>query len=117
MRSIHVGVTDWLVIDDGANPRFLIHYGPAVYEATRETLMMYRVDHWVLERERRWPLGYYETLAEATEACEASIGGRKFVAPAIDPQGRVVTIEEQQRSWDEGRDPRTGQRRQDQEAE
>jgi len=60
-----VGESDWLVLDDAIQPRFLIHHGPAVNKLTGETLMMYRVDHWVLKRADRWPLGYYETLATA----------------------------------------------------
>lgn len=72
-KSIHVGVDDWLVLDIHADPRFLIHYGPAVHKGTGETLMRYRVDHWVLERSRRWALGFYETLCEATDAAVAEI--------------------------------------------
>jgi hypothetical protein len=67
-KTIHVGVDDWLVLDVIAEPRFLIHYGPAVHKVTGETLMRYRVDHFVLERAKRWPLGFYDTLAEATDA-------------------------------------------------
>lgn len=67
-KVIHVGVDDWLVLDTTAEPRYLIHYGPAVHRVTGETLMRYRVDHWTLERKRRWQLGYYETLSEARDA-------------------------------------------------
>jgi len=67
-KLIHVGVDDWLVLSRAAEPKYLIHYGPAVHKVTGETLMRYRVDHFVLERQKRWPLGFYETLEDATDA-------------------------------------------------
>lgn len=99
------------MLDDAIQPRFLIHYGPAVHKLTHETLMMYRVDHWVLKRVDRWPLGYYETLATAQAAAESELGVPKFVAPVTDPQGQIVTPEEQRQRWAAGLDPRTGMSR------
>lgn len=103
-----MGENDWLVLDDAIQPCFLIHHGPAVNKLTRETLMMYRVDHWVLKRADRWPLGYYETLAEAQLAAESTLGTPKFLAPVTDHGGRIVTPQEQRERWEAGLDPRTG---------
>lgn len=111
MRTIQVGESDWLVLDDAIRPRFLIHHGPAVNAITHETLMMYRVDHWVLKRADRWLLGYYETLAEAQGAAEGELGVPKFLAPVTDPQGQIVTPEEQRQRWAAGLDPRSGRPR------
>lgn len=106
-----MGESDWLVLDDAIRPRFLIHHGPAVNAITHETLMMYRVDHWVLKRADRWLLGYYETLAEAQGAAEGELGVPKFLAPVTDPQGQIVTPEEQRQRWAAGLDPRSGRPR------
>ena len=111
VRTIRVGESDWLVLDDAIQPRFLIHHGPAVNKLTHETLMMYRVDHWVLKRADRWPLGYYETLAEAQLAAEGELGVPKFLVPVTDPQGQIVTPEEQRERWAAGLDPRSGRPR------
>lgn len=47
------------VVDDGTSRiHFVIEYGPAVNQCTRETLMKHRVDHRTLRRTDRWPLGY-----------------------------------------------------------
>ena len=108
VKTIRVGESDWLVLDDAIQPRFLIHHGPTVNKITRETLMMYRVDHWVLKRSDRWPLGYYETLADAQLAAESTLGAPKFLAPVTDPHGQIVTPEEQRERWQAGLDPRTG---------
>jgi len=108
VRTIRVGESDWLVLDDAIQPRFLIHHGPAVNKITRETLMMYRVDHWVLKRADRWPLGYYESLAEAQAAAEGELGTPKFLVPITDPHGQIVTPEEQRERWKAGLDPRSG---------
>ncbi|MFJ8896819.1 hypothetical protein ACIRCZ_19710 [Leifsonia sp. NPDC102414] len=97
-----------MALDDAVRPRFLIHHGPAVNAVTHETLMMYRVDHWVLKRSDRWPLGYYETLAQAQLAAESALGTPMFLAPVTDPLGRIVTPEEQRERWTAGLDPRTG---------
>lgn len=96
------------MLDDAIQPRFLIHHGPALNTRTHETLMMYRVDHWVLKRSDRWPLGYYETLSEAQSAAETELGVPKFLAPVTDPRGQIVTPEEQRQRWAAGLDPRTG---------
>lgn len=87
---IRVGVADWLVVDAAVRPRYLIHYGPAVHKVTGETLMRYRVDHWVLEREKRWQVGFFETLREAEEATVGELtrdeGARPQAGP---PNGRL----------------------------
>lgn len=106
-----MGESDWLVLDDAIQPRFLIHHGPAVNKITRETLMMYRVDHWVLKRADRWPLGYYETLAQAQRAAEGELGVPKFLSPVTGPDGQIVTPEEQRERWAAGLDPRSGRPR------
>jgi hypothetical protein len=108
MKTIRVGENDWLVLDDAIEPRFLIHHGPAVNSATRETLMMYRVDHWVLKRSDRWQLGYYETLADAQLAAEGTLGTPTFLVPVTDPHGQIITPQEQRERWQAGLDPRTG---------
>ena len=54
VRVLRVGVDDWLVVDAALNVRYLIHYGPAVNQVTHETLIMYQVINWVLERQDRW---------------------------------------------------------------
>jgi len=66
-RTIQVALQQWLVIDDVVTPRCLISVVSAVHTVTGETLVRYRVDRWVLQRERRWPLGYYELLQEAVD--------------------------------------------------
>ena len=103
-----MGESDWLVLDDAIQPRFLIHHGPAVNKITRETLMMYRVDQWVLNRAVRWPLGFYESLSEAQAAAEGELGTPKFLVPITDPHGQIVTPEEQRERWKAGLDPRSG---------
>lgn len=109
MKVLRVGEKVWLVVDDVASRiHFVIEYGPAVNKLTRETLMMYRVDHWVLKRTDRWPLGYYETIAEAQNAVEGELGVPKFLVPVTDPGGQIVTPEEQHQRWAAGLDPRTG---------
>lgn len=109
MKVLRAGEKVRLVVDDVASRiHFVIEYGPAVNKLTRETLMMYRVDHWVLKRSDRWPLGYYETLAEAQSAAEDELGVPKFLVPVTDPRGQIVTPEEQHQRWVGGLDPRTG---------
>lgn len=109
MRVLQAGERVWLVLNDAANRIvYQIEYGPAVNHGTGETLMMYRVDHWVLQRDRRWPLGFYDELAQATKACELSLGMPSFVSPVTAPDGSIVTPAEQQQRWLTGRDPRTG---------
>jgi len=73
--------------------------------------MRYRVDHWVLQKERRWPLGYYESLQDAIDACAATLGMPEFRTPATGPDGTILTPAEQKARWLAGQDPRTGQPR------
>lgn len=72
---MQVGVDDWLVLDDVFHPRALIHRGPAVWQATGETFVVYRVERWALEREHRRVLGRYELLADAIARAEAEYAG------------------------------------------
>ena len=111
VKTIQVALQQWLVVDDVVKPRFLISVVPAVHKVTGETMMRYRVDHWVLQRERRWPLGYYELLQDAIDACAAKLGMPDFRAPATGPDGRIVTPVEQRERWMAGLDPRTGRPR------
>ncbi len=110
MRVLRAGEKVWLVVDDVASSiHFVIEYGPAVNQITHETLMKYRVDHWTLKRSERWPLGYYDELRAATQACELAIQERAFISPATAPDGSIVTPEEQRERWSAGLDPRTGE--------
>ncbi|MFJ8896583.1 hypothetical protein ACIRCZ_18515 [Leifsonia sp. NPDC102414] len=85
------GETVWLVLDDALQIRFQIEYRLAVRPDTHESLMMYRVDHWVLKREQRWPLGYYDELNQAIDACATALGMPNFITPATAPDGSIVT--------------------------
>ncbi|QJA00357.1 hypothetical protein [Leifsonia sp. PS1209] len=111
MKTIQVALQQWLVVDDVVKPRFLISVVPAVHRETGETLMRYRVDHWVLQREQRWQLGYYELLQEAIDACAEKLGMPEFRAPMTAPDGTIVTPAEQRARWLTGTDPRSGQPR------
>lgn len=109
MRVLRAGEKVWLVIDDAAiRIHFVIEYGPAVNQRTHETLMKYRVDHWVLKRSDRWPLGFYDELRSATRACELAIEEQAFISPATAPDGSIITADEQKARWRAGLDPRTG---------
>lgn len=109
MRILQAGERVWLVVADaGTRIHFVIEYGPAVHERTHETLMMYRVDHFTIKRAERWPLGYYEELGQAVDACAFSLGMPNFLTPVTSPDGSIVTPEEQKARWKAGRDPRTG---------
>ena len=46
-----------------------MHIGAHVVD--RETLIDYRVEHWALERERRWIVGWADSLREAVELAES----------------------------------------------
>ncbi len=112
MKTLHAGEKVWLVLDDAVNRiEFQIEYAPATRSATHETLMMYRVDHWVLKRSDRWPLGYYDELRTALDACALALGMPNFLAPATAPDGTIITPEEQRERWRAGLDPRTGRSR------
>ncbi len=53
--------------------------------------MKYRVDHWTLRRTDRWPLGYYDELARAIDACAFSLGMPNFLTPVTGSDGSIVT--------------------------
>lgn len=109
VKILQAGERVWLILNDAANRiEFQIEYGPAVRSDTHETLMMYRVDHWVLKRSDRWPLGYYDELRQAIDACALALGMPNFLTPATAPDGTIITPEEQRARWQAGRDPRTG---------
>lgn len=109
MRVLQAGERVWLVVaDTGTRIHFVIEYVPAVHQRTHETLMMYRVDHFTIKRNERWPLGYYEKLQQATDACALSLGMPNFLSPVTAPDGTIVTPTEQKARWQAGRDPRTG---------
>ncbi|MBB2969246.1 MULTISPECIES: hypothetical protein [Leifsonia] len=109
MRVLQAGERVWLVVADaGTRIHFVIEYGPAVHQRTHETLMMYRVDHFTIKRAERWPLGYYDELQHAIDACALSLGMPNFLAPITAPDGSIVSPEEQKARWQVGRDPRTG---------
>jgi len=65
----------------------------------------------VLEREQRWPLGFYEELNQALDACAMALGMPNFVQQAPAPDGSIVTAEEQRARWRAGLDPRSGRPR------
>ncbi len=112
MKKLQAGERVWLILNDAATKiEFQIEYGPAIRSDTHETLMMYRVDHWVLKRSVRWPLGYYDELRQALDACALALGMPNFLAPATAPDGTIVTPEEQRARWQAGLDPRTGRTR------
>lgn len=73
MRVLRVGIDDWLVLDSVFTIRYLVHHGPAVNRITHETVLLYRIDNWTLERKDRWVIGYRETLRDALDACLAHI--------------------------------------------
>lgn len=109
MRVLQAGERVWLVVaDTGTRIHFAIEYGPAVHQRTHETLKMYRVDHWVLKRSERWPLGYYDELQQGIDACALSLGMPNFLTPVTAPDGSIVSPAEQKARWQAGRDPRTG---------
>ncbi|MEY9853543.1 hypothetical protein ABH923_003221 [Leifsonia sp. EB41] len=114
MRVLQAGERVWLVVADaGTRIHFVIEYGPAVHQRTHETLMMYRVDHFTIKRDERWPLGFYDELQQAIDACALSLGMPNFLTPVTAPDGAVISAEEQKARWQAGRDPRTGGPRQD----
>lgn len=110
MRVIHIGTTVWLVLCEVLIPRYLIHYGPAIYRPTGETMMIYRTDRHSLERERRQPVAWVET-AEAFAWCRAQLEKPDMTAPIRADYGSSIPPVEQQRLWVAGVDPRTWQRR------
>ncbi|MBN9631272.1 MAG: hypothetical protein J0I18_11745 [Actinobacteria bacterium] len=111
MHVLRPGERVWLVLDDSLKIRFQIEYRLAVRKDTHESLMMYRVDHWVLQRDQRWPLGFYDELSQALDACALALGMPNFLTPATAPDGSIVTPEEQRVRWRAGLDPRTGRPR------
>lgn len=70
--------------------------------------MMYRADHWVLKREQRRPLGFYDELNQALDACAMALEMPNFITPATAPDGSIVTPAEQRARWRAGLDPRSG---------
>jgi hypothetical protein len=109
MRVLQAGERVWLVVADaGTRIHFVIERGPAVHQRTHETLMMYRVDHFVIKRVERWPLGYYGELREAVDACALSLGMPNFLTPITAPDGSIVSPEEQKSRWQAGLGTRTG---------
>jgi hypothetical protein len=111
MKVLQAGERVWFVLDDHATRiHFVIEYGPAVNQLTHETHIKYRVDHWVLRRDQRWPLGYYDELRQAKDACALALGMPTFYTAATAPDGSIVTPEEQRARWQAGLDPRTGKR-------
>lgn len=109
MRVLQAGERVWLVIaDTGTRIHFVIEYGPAVHQRTHETLMMYRVDHFTIKRGERWPLGYYDELQQAVDACALSMGMPNFLTPITSSDGFIVTPAEQKARWIAGQDPRSG---------
>lgn len=109
MRVLQAGERVWLVVaDTGTRIHFVIEYGPAVHQRTHETLMMYRVDHFTVKRAERWPLGFYDELQHAIDACALSLGMPNFLTPVTSPDGSIVSPEEQKARWKAGQDPRTG---------
>ena len=112
MRVVQVGERVWVVLDELATRVFfVIEYAPAVHRERHETHMLYRVDHWVLQRHKRWPLGFFEELRQAVAACERELTKPGFAAPVVAPDGTVVPPDVQQSRWQAGLDPRTGQSR------
>lgn len=111
MHVLRPGERVWLVLDASLKIRFQIEYRLAVRMDTHESLMMYRVDHWVLQRDQRWPLGFYDELSQALDACALALGMPNFLTPATAPDGSIVTPEEQRARWRAGLDPRSGRPR------
>lgn len=107
MRVLRAGERVWLVVADaGTRIHFVIEYGPAVNQRTHGTLMIYRVDHFTIRHDERWPLGFYDELQHAIDACAFSLGMPNFLTPVTAPDGTVVTPAEQKVRWQTGRDPR-----------
>ena len=52
MHVVQLAASQWLVLDDYVQPRFLITEGPMVNRETRETIVMHRVERWSLKRPR-----------------------------------------------------------------
>jgi hypothetical protein len=110
VKVLQAGEKVWLVLaEEPLRIRFVIEYAPAVHQVTGETLMMYRVDHWVLKRADRWPLGFYKLLQQAIDAAARDLGMPTFLTPVTAPDGTIVTPAEQRARWQAGLDPRTGQ--------
>lgn len=110
VRTIWVETTNWLVLE-GSKPRFVIHYGAAVHRETGETLMMYRLDAWVLERRRRWTVGWHEHLDDAIADARERIEWPEPVTPLVgggEEHGSCVPVSVQRERWAAGLDPRTG---------
>ena len=66
------------------------------------------MDHFTIKRDERWPLGFYDELQQAIDACALSLGMPNFLTPVTAPDGKIVTPAEQRAGWQVGRDPRTG---------
>jgi len=108
VKVLQAGERVWLVLEERPlRIRFVIEYGPAVNQRTRETLMMYRVDHFTIRRSDRWPVGFFEELRQATDACATALGMPSFLTPERSPDGAVVTPAAQRQRWQAGLDPRT----------
>ncbi len=107
---MQVETSTWLVAA-ASQPRFLIHYVAAVNQRTHETLMMYRLDAWVLERRRRWTVGWHERLDDAIADARERIENPEPVTPLVgggEEHGSCVPVSVQRERWAAGLDPRTG---------
>ncbi|MFF1879515.1 hypothetical protein [Leifsonia sp. NPDC058230] len=108
MRVMTQGERVWLVLDDGLQIRYQIECWLAAQQDTHESLMMYRVDHWALNRAQRWPLGFYDELSPALDACALALGMPNFLTSVTASDGTIITPEEQRATWRACSDPRAG---------
>lgn len=86
----------------------MVKYGPAVNQRTHESMMMHQVDHFTVKRAERWPLGFYDELQRAIDACALSLGMPNFLTPITAADGYIIPPTEQKARWIAGLDPRTG---------
>ena len=84
MCIIHIGVKDWLVVNDVIRPRFLIHCGPAP-TSSRTRTKGYEIEQWSLAREHRVVRGWTGPYADAETMC-ASLLEPLSMYPTIDHQ-------------------------------
>ncbi|WP_336632855.1 MULTISPECIES: hypothetical protein [unclassified Microbacterium] len=57
-RVVHVAERSWMVLTPQFGPVYLVHLGPTVDQVTGETLILYQVKRWHLDRTK------WETVAK-----------------------------------------------------
>lgn len=114
MRIIHVertaeGRDTHLVVDDVYRPRYLIAQRPQVLRATGETLVVWVVALFAVERRHRRAVAWCQTLRDAEAWCRAELETPDLATPKTSGlYGSAVPPGLQQERWTRGLDPLTG---------